>query len=312
MNQYKLSIVALVYNLEEYLPRCLDALVNQTLEDIEILCVDDGSTDNTLNILKKIEKKHKQVKVFTQKNTGPGFARKLGFQKSNGDIILFYDSDDSLYDENVFQNIVHIFGKENPDIIFYDLIITSKSGEYISKVIKDFDLRDEICDISLLENCLFKTNLCNKVFKRKLLNDDMFYNGSNFEDAYTLLNYLQKCNTFYYSSKHFYVNNEVLNPNSLTKTVDSKKILQMAEVLNFFNDMNRFNNLKEYKFFDLYCYHFKNLLINKNTWSEEEINSIKKELKNMRGIFKGKALKLSLKYFSLKRYALYLISLIYI
>ena len=86
----------------------------------------------------------------------------------------------------------------------------------------------------------------------------------------------------------------------------------MAEVLNFFNDMNRFNNLKEYKFFDLYCYQFKNLLINKNTWSKEEINSIKKELKNMRGIFKGKALKLSLKYFSLKRYALYLISLIYI
>lgn len=308
----KISLVIPFYNGEKFCEKIFDMIFKQTYQNYEVICIDDGSTDNTLNILKKIEKKHKQVKVFTQKNTGPGFARKLGFQKSNGDIILFYDSDDSLYDENVFQNIVHIFGKENPDIIFYDLIITSKSGEYISKVIKDFDLRDEICDISLLENCLFKTNLCNKVFKRKLLNDDMFYNGSNFEDAYTLLSYLQKCNNFYYSSKHFYVNNEVLNPNSLTKTVDSKKILQMAEVLNFFNDMNRFNNLKEYKFFDLYCYHFKNLLINKNTWSEEEINSVKKELKNMRSIFKGKALKLSLKYFSLKRYALYLISLIYI
>ena len=308
----KISLIIPFYNGEKFCKKIFDLIFKQNYKNYEVICVDDGSTDNTLKILKSIEKSNSKVKVFTQKNPGPGFARKVGFQKSSGDIVLFYDSDDSLYDENVFQNIVHIFEKENPDIIFSDLIITSTSGEFISKVIKDFDLRDEICDISLLENCLFKTNLCNKVFKRKLLNDDMFYNGSNFEDAYTLLSYLQNCNTFYYSSKHFYINNEVLNPNSLTKTVDSKKILQMAEVLNFFNDINRFNNLKEYKFFDLYCYHFKNLFINKNKWSEAEINSIKKELKNMRSIFKGKALKLSLKYFSLKRYALYLMSLIYI
>ena len=252
------------------------------------------------------------MKVFTQKNTGPGFARKLGFQKSSGDIVLFYDSDDSLYDENVFQNIVQIFEKENPDIIFYDLIITSKSGEFISKVIKDFDLRDEICDISLLENCLFKTNLCNKVFKRKLLNDDMFYNGSNFEDAYTLLSYLQNCNTFYYSSKHFYINNEVLNPNSLTKSINSEKIMQVIEVLNLLNKSEKFKLLKEYKYFDMYCYQFKNLYKNRKKWSKNEVLMIKKDLKKMRSQFRGKAFKLSLKYFSIKRYILYILSLIYL
>ena len=68
MSNYKLSIVAAVYNLEKYLPRCLDALVNQTLQEIEILCVDDGSTDDSLEILKEYEAKDKRVKVIEQKN----------------------------------------------------------------------------------------------------------------------------------------------------------------------------------------------------------------------------------------------------
>jgi len=308
----KISLIIPFYNGEKFCEKIFDLIFKQNYKNYEVICVDDGSTDNTLKILKSIEKNNSKVKVFTQKNTGPGFARKLGFQKSSGDIVLFYDSDDSLYDENVFQNIVQIFEKENPDIIFYDLIITSKSGEFISKVIKDFDLRDEICDISLLENCLFKTNLCNKVFKRKLLNDDMFYNGSNFEDAYTLLSYLQNCNTFYYSSKHFYINNEVLNPNSLTKSINSEKIMQVIEVLNLLNKSEKFKLLKEYKYFDMYCYQFKNLYKNRKKWSKNEVLMIKKDLKKMRSQFRGKAFKLSLKYFSIKRYILYILSLIYL
>lgn len=308
----KISLIIPFYNGEKFCEKIFDLIFKQNYKNYEVICVDDGSTDNTLKILKSIEKSNSKVKVFTQKNTGPGFARKLGFQKSSGDIVLFYDSDDSLYDENVFQNIVHIFEKENPDIIFYDLIITSKSGEFISKVIKDFDLRDEVCDISLLENCLFKTNLCNKVFKRKLLNDDMFYNGSNFEDAYTLLSYLQNCNTFYYSSKHFYINNEVLNPNSLTKSINSEKIMQVIEVLNLLNKSEKFKLLKEYKYFDMYCYQFKNLYKNRKKWSKNEVLMIKKDLKKMRSQFRGKAFKLSIKYFSIKRYILYILSLIYL
>ena len=308
----KISLIIPFYNGEKFCEKIFDLIFKQNYKNYEVICVDDGSTDNTLKILKSIEKSNSKVKVFTQKNTGPGFARKLGFQKSSGDIVLFYDSDDSLYDENVFQNILQSFEKENPDIIFYDLIITSKSGEFISKVIKDFDLRDEICDISLLENCLFKTNLCNKVFKRKLLNDDMFYNGSNFEDAYTLLSYLQNCNTFYYSSKHFYINNEVLNPNSLTKSINSEKIMQVIEVLNLLNKSEKFKLLKEYKYFDMYCYQFKNLYKNRKKWSKNEVLMIKKDLKKMKSQFRGKAFKLSLKYFSIKRYILYILSLIYL
>ena len=308
----KISLVIPFYNGEKFCEKIFDMIFKQTYQNYEVICVDDGSTDNTLNILKKIEKNHKQVKVFTQKNTGPGFARKLGFQKSSGDIILFYDSDDCLHDKNVFKNIIEIFEKNNPDIIFYDLIIKEGNNESISKVIKKFDIRDKICDISLLEKCIFETNLCNKAFKRELLTNEMFFNGENFEDAYTLINYLQKCKNFYYTSKHFYINNVLLNPNSLTKTINSKKILQMAEVLDFFNKTKRFSTLKNFKFFDMYCYQFKNLYKNRKEWTSKEIIAIKKELKKMRKLFKGKAFYLSMKYFTIKRYILYLLSLIYI
>lgn len=308
----KISLVIPFYNGEKFCEKIFDMIFKQTYKNYEVICIDDGSTDNTLNILRKIEKKNKQVKVFTQKNTGPGFARKLGFQKSSGDIVLFYDSDDSLYDENVFETMIEIFKNQNPDIIFYDLIVLSSKEKYISKVIENFDIQDKLFDINLLEDHLFKTNLCNKIFKRKLLSDDMFYNGNNFEDAYTLLNYLQNCKKCYYSSKYFYVNNEILNPNSLTKTISPYKVLQVFDVLKKLNVSTRFRLLKEYKIFDLYCYQFKNLYKNRNIWTKADQIKVKKELKEVRKLFKGKAAKLSFKYFSLKRYVLYLLSLIYI
>ena len=93
----KLSIVALVYNLEKYLPRCLDALVNQTLEDIEILCVDDGSTDSAPQIIDEYEKKYpNKVKVFHKENEGLAATRDFGAKNASEctKYLLFMDSDD--------------------------------------------------------------------------------------------------------------------------------------------------------------------------------------------------------------------------
>ena len=95
MNQYKLSIVALVYNLEKYLPRCLDSLVNQTLEDIEILCVDDGSTDSAPQIIEEYEKKYPdKIKVFHKENGGEFTTRNYGLERATGEYVTFMDTDD--------------------------------------------------------------------------------------------------------------------------------------------------------------------------------------------------------------------------
>lgn len=83
-----------VYNVEMYLRQCMDSVVNQTLYDIEIICVDDGSTDNSLSILREYESKDARIKVYSQQNNGAGAARNLGLRYAKGEYLSFLDSDD--------------------------------------------------------------------------------------------------------------------------------------------------------------------------------------------------------------------------
>lgn len=94
MNQIKISVVVPVYNVEPYLRECIDSLVNQTLQEIEIICVNDGSTDDSLGILEEYEKKDQRVKVVSQENQGQGVARNTAMAMAQGEYLSFLDSDD--------------------------------------------------------------------------------------------------------------------------------------------------------------------------------------------------------------------------
>lgn len=308
----KISVVIPFYNGEKFCKKIFEKINQQTYTNYEIICIDDGSNDNTLQILKKIALYNEKIRVYHQNNTGPGYARRLGYTKSNGELIWFVDSDDEIYDKYTFQNIINIFQKNNPDVIFYNLIITNMGKKHTSYVIEDFNHGEGLYDIRVLDDYIFKTNLCNKIFKLKMLDESMFYNGKNFEDAYTLLKYLDKCSNFYYTTQNFYINDETINPNSLTKTINTDKIIQVVEVLTAICQNNNFSTLKSYKCFDMYCYQFKNIYENKRKWNKQEIKQAKKELKKLRPLIKSRALNISLKYFSFKRYILYIISLLYI
>ena len=94
LNNPKVSIVVPVYNVEKYLRECLDSLVNQTLEDVEIICVNDGSTDSSLQILEEYASKDSRIKIFNQKNQGVSAARNFGIKNVNGKYLTFVDADD--------------------------------------------------------------------------------------------------------------------------------------------------------------------------------------------------------------------------
>lgn len=94
--QPKVSVIIPVYNAEKYLRECLDSVVNQTLEEIEVICVDDGSTDGSLDILYEYEEKDSRVKVLKQKNQHAGVARNAGIDIAQGEYVHFLDSDDYL------------------------------------------------------------------------------------------------------------------------------------------------------------------------------------------------------------------------
>ena len=127
-----ISVIVPVYNAEKYLKTCLDSLISQTYTNFEVLCVDDGSTDHSLNILRFYEKKDNRIKVFTQENAGPAAARNKALQYATGDYISFVDADDYLL-ENAFKILVEVAGeKENWDLIIFGGNVIGEKNDYIA------------------------------------------------------------------------------------------------------------------------------------------------------------------------------------
>ena len=114
----KVSVIIPVYNVEEYLRECLDSVVNQTLKEIEIICVDDGSTDNSLEILKEYAKKDSRITVITQQNLHAGVARNAGLAVARGEYLSFLDSDD-FFELNMLEETYEVAKTENSDLTFY-------------------------------------------------------------------------------------------------------------------------------------------------------------------------------------------------
>ena len=96
MEHVLVSIIIPVYNAEKRLNRCIDSVLKQTLKEVEIICVDDGSTDDSLKILQNYQNKSNKIKVFHQENRGVYRARMLGIQKASGKYVGFVDSDDEI------------------------------------------------------------------------------------------------------------------------------------------------------------------------------------------------------------------------
>lgn len=93
---FKVSVIIPVYNVEPYLSACLDSVCHQTLRDIEIICINDGSTDRSLDILQSYAERDSRIQVYSQENRGPGEARNAGIYRAHGEYIQFMDSDDML------------------------------------------------------------------------------------------------------------------------------------------------------------------------------------------------------------------------
>ena len=112
----KVSVVVPVYNVEKYLEQCLDSIVNQTLKDIEIICVDDGSTDKSGEILDKYVTEDDRVKVIHKKNSGYGNSMNIGFDAAQGEYIGIIESDD--YAElNMFESLYECAVENNLDVV---------------------------------------------------------------------------------------------------------------------------------------------------------------------------------------------------
>ena len=190
--QPKVSVIIPVYNVEQYLRQCLDSVLGQTLKEIEIICVDDGSTDKSLDILKEYQKKDGRIIILQQKNQYAGVARNNGIKIAKGKYLSFLDSDD-FFVNNMLENMYNRAEKDNSDIVVcgwrnFDDKLKKTTARHAVKTGKLLFSPEEMKD------CLFtfcKPNPWSKLFRKDLF----IKTGLRFEE-------LMRCNdlTCIYSS----------------------------------------------------------------------------------------------------------------
>lgn len=166
----KVSVIIPVYNTEDYLKECIESLVNQTLREIEILIVNDGSTDSSLEIMKEFKNKYPNIiKIFDKVNGGQASARNYALPFAQGEYLGFVDSDDWV-DSTMYEEMYEKAEKENADIVICDMV--------------DHFPNKTVCYPSSRFENKFKVtpSACNKLFKRSLVEDDVFPVGLWYED----------------------------------------------------------------------------------------------------------------------------------
>jgi glycosyltransferase involved in cell wall biosynthesis len=115
MDNIKISVIMPIYNAGEYLSRAIGDLLSQSFTDIELICVDDGSTDNSDTIIRSFMRKDSRVKMITQRNGGPSIARNAGLAEAVGDYIIFLDADD-FYEKNLLSSLYEVAERDNLDV----------------------------------------------------------------------------------------------------------------------------------------------------------------------------------------------------
>lgn len=267
----KFSIIVPVYNVEKYLEKCLKSIQNQTYDNFEVIIVNDGSTDNSKEIIKTFEK-DARFKSFNKKNGGLSDARNYGIKYTTGDFLLFIDSDDYI-DENLLTKLNCVIEKCNPDIIKFNFVDVIEDKEY-----KHFERISDSKIVKLTEliNFDYFEPACSYCYKLKFYkrHNFQFEIGRYHEDFGLIPLVLLKSKSIYYLNYfgYFYVKreNSIVNSNNKSekraedtlyfslkniKIIEKEKNIDTdtkALLLNFYangaiNKLKSIKNKKEYR-----------------------------------------------------------------
>ncbi|WP_370900571.1 glycosyltransferase [Chryseobacterium gossypii] len=213
----KVSIIVPVYNVENYLAKCLDSLVNQTLANIEILIVNDGSKDNSEQIIQEYRDKYPQkIKAFKKENGGLSDARNFGIDKATGDYIGFVDSDDHV-SETMYEEMLDLAEKHQARMVICNIQKVDEYGNVTQKLTQVPNMPEKI---DLEKNFSVFSDLsyfaCNKLFKKELFDQRRFKKGAHFEDIQLIPQLLLECETLAQTQNFHYQYLE--RRDSITKT----------------------------------------------------------------------------------------------
>jgi glycosyltransferase involved in cell wall biosynthesis len=240
----KISVIVPVYNTSKFLERCLNSILQQTLEDIEIIAIDDGSTDNSLDILQKSSTKDKRIKVYTQQHQGISVTRNLSIKLAKAEIISFIDSDDTIKKnmlEIMYDRII-----QDVDIVFTRCNYLDSLNNII-KISKKLPTKKDIYFLALLKNHLSPGTPMGLYKKQLFINNNIFFpENEYFEDlktTYKLFYYAKNISVIQEPLYNYHFNN-----NSISNTLSKKHILDLFKSHNDKKEFLSINNiLKIYK-----------------------------------------------------------------
>lgn len=192
----KISVIVPVYNVENYLEKCLNSLVNQTLQEIEILVINDGSTDNSQKIIEVFQRKFPQkIKIFVKENGGLSDARNFGIDRATGEFIAFVDSDDYV-SATMMEEMYDLAKKHEAEIVICNLQKVDENRKVTQKLTQIPNFQEKIDlekHFSVFSDISYFA--CNKIFKRELFEGKRFQKGMHFEDIELIPQILLQCKT---------------------------------------------------------------------------------------------------------------------
>ena len=201
-NNIKLSIIIPVYNTENYLEQCLDSIINQSLKEIEIICIDDESKDNSLIILRKYQTKDKRIKVISKKNEGVGPTRNLGIELAKGEYLCFIDSDDYV-DLKLYELAYKTAKKFNADLVAF------RWHHFVGKIDKFKEKNTNFVPVfDVMEKLWDKASILpwNKIIRREIFKDKnvRFFPYDFAEDIFFNYNMYPRIKNISFIDKAFY------------------------------------------------------------------------------------------------------------
>lgn len=229
-----ISIIVPVYNVEDYLKECLNSIINQTYKNLEILLIDDGSSDKSGEICDEYAKNDSRIKVFHKQNGGQSSARNLGLDKSKGDFISFVDSDDVL-GENFIQKLYDMASKfqTKMSMISFQAFSQNRLNTDIAqansseKILSSKELLKAICTAYLsFSPCIF-------LYKRDIFDDLRFPEGRIYEDIFISFDVIHKAQNIAYSdAKHYFYR---IREGSTVHSFSQKNLIAVDSVQRFTN-----------------------------------------------------------------------------
>ena len=242
MNSVKVSIVVPIYNVENYLDECLNSIANQTLKEIEIICVDDGSKDDSLNIAKKGQRKDKRFIVITKENSGYGNTMNVGIDAAHGEYLGIVESDDYV-DKHMFE-VLYSAAKSNDLDVVKSNYITFKTSdnayatEYESVCLGNLEYYNKVlCPVEDTKTFTFQLNTWTGLYKLSFLNENNIRHnetpGASYQDNGFWFQTFALAKRVMFVNQAFYHYRQD-NPNS---SINSKgKVFCMNEEYNFIRE----------------------------------------------------------------------------